>query len=246
MQKAATGQAGKPQTSTKQNPHERLPLGPPRAQKIDSLKDEDFLALTKIKPRAHIPATPRTQLCDMASPTFLLMEIGRLDRDLFLQLNRGAGPRDLTRRAARLATRVGDTDCAVLHALALAALAPEGQHGIYALTIGGAMLLATACSQILKRAIRRQRPSVAIQGFQPSSAPPDAYSFPSGHSCAAIALAVGAGALNPVVGAIETLLALAIAVSRIRLGAHYPVDVVAGLALGAAVGLAWVRFLAPA
>jgi undecaprenyl-diphosphatase len=140
---------------------------------------------------------------------------------------------------AALLTRVGDTDATILHALALAALAPTGLHLRYLITIGGALLLATVVAQVLKRAVRRARPSVAISGLKCTVPPPDAYSFPSGHACGAFALATAVLSLNLSLGIAELVLAAAVAMSRVRLGVHYPGDVVAGVALGMAVGLGW-------
>jgi len=169
--------------------------------------------------------------------------LARLDRELFLAANRSSSPGGRRHQLLVALTRLGDTDAAVVHALALVALAPGGAHLPYFATIGGAMLLATVLAQILKRTIRRSRPSVAIEGFVPTTTPPDAYSFPSGHACGAFALATATFALDPTVGLAELSLAAAIAVSRVRLGAHYPIDVIAGAALGIACATGWARYV---
>jgi undecaprenyl-diphosphatase len=155
----------------------------------------------------------------------------------------GARPEDRGFRIAAALTRIGDTDATIVHALALALLAPPGRQATYLGVIGGALILATLAAQILKRAVRRPRPSTAIAELQCSIAPPDAYSFPSGHASAAFALGSAAACLDARLGAIELLLAAAIAVSRVRLGAHYPGDVAAGVALGLITGLSWPTFL---
>ena len=65
---------------------------------------------------------------------------------------------------------------------------------------------------------------------------PDAFSFPSGHTAAASAVAIalaGQGWL----GRFHLGLAFAIAISRVYLGAHYPLDIAAGGALGLIAGL---------
>jgi undecaprenyl-diphosphatase len=96
---------------------------------------------------------------------------------------------------------------------------------------------ATIASQLAKRAFRRARPSAAIVGFTARSADPDPFSFPSGHSTVAFAIATAALATSPALGAFEVLMASMIGASRVVLGAHYPVDVIGGMALGLACGL---------
>jgi undecaprenyl-diphosphatase len=97
-----------------------------------------------------------------------------------------------------------------------------------AITMAGAVALDIA----LKHAFHRPRPA-AFFGNAPHS-----YSFPSGHALASFCFyAVLAGliadrvkkpSLRVLIGAIAAALVLAIGISRIYLGVHYPSDVVAG------------------
>jgi undecaprenyl-diphosphatase len=66
-------------------------------------------------------------------------------------------------------------------------------------------------------------------------------SFPSGHSASAAAFAVGAGSELPVAALPLGTMAALVAASRVRTGAHYPGDVLAGLAIGATVALTTKR-----
>jgi undecaprenyl-diphosphatase len=101
-------------------------------------------------------------------------------------------------------------------------------------------LLATLVSQVLKRACCRKRPS--FSGFEALIEDPDAFSFPSGHSAAAFAVAVALAGQGMGLGPLTLGLACAIAFSRVYLGAHYPLDVAAGAAIGCACG-GMARFL---
>jgi undecaprenyl-diphosphatase len=66
--------------------------------------------------------------------------------------------------------------------------------------------------------------------------PPDQFSFPSGHTITAFAVALSLAAFYP--GMLPGLLfcAASVAASRILLGMHFLTDVLAGAAIGSAVG----------
>ncbi|MEJ7772680.1 MAG: phosphatase PAP2 family protein [Geodermatophilaceae bacterium] len=67
---------------------------------------------------------------------------------------------------------------------------------------------------------------------------PRTFSFPSGHSASAAAFATGVALEAPIVGAAIAPIALAVGFSRIRVGVHYPGDVLAGFAIGSSLALA--------
>jgi membrane-associated phospholipid phosphatase len=146
--------------------------------------------------------------------------------------------RDGLSSAARALTRAGDTPGWIVHCLILVALLKIDLRVIA--VMAAAAVLATASSQIAKRIFRRSRPAATIPGFKARNPDPDPFSFPSGHSTVAAAIATAAIAASPVLGGVEAVLAALIAGSRIYLGAHYPADVLGGIALGFACGLtAW-------
>ena len=107
------------------------------------------------------------------------------------------------------------------------------------LTAAAGVAFAHGASIGVKRVVRRPRPahpSVAVLVGTPSR-----LSFPSAHatSTAAAALLYGGLVRRPLAAAVVAPMAL----SRLVLGVHYPSDVVAGSALGAAVALLTRRFL---
>jgi membrane-associated phospholipid phosphatase len=94
----------------------------------------------------------------------------------------------------------------------------------------------------LKQAFERPRPSVGIPQADPLLRAAG-WSMPSGHAATAFAGAVALTYIWRRGWPAFFLLALAIAYSRVYVGVHYPGDVLAGAALGAAVGLGWVVLL---
>lgn len=109
------------------------------------------------------------------------------------------------------------------------------------------MLLAIGVNQPIGNAIAERRPYDVLHHvlvLVPRS--PD-FSFPSDHAVMAGAVAAGLWWVDRRLGVVAGLAAVAMAFARVYVGAHYPLDVVAGLALGALVtslGLLAVRPLA--
>ena len=101
-----------------------------------------------------------------------------------------------------------------------------------------AALLAILLIRILKQISRRQRPCELEPHCWAVVLPPDQFSFPSGHSITAFALAVVLGSLYPHLLYGLFLVAASIAASREILGMHFLSDVLAGAALGTFLGLA--------
>lgn len=141
-------------------------------------------------------------------------------------------------RLMRTLTRLGDTSTWV--AITFIVGLSGGPGPDQALHMATAATLTLAVTQILKRACRRSRPSVG-RGIRVLADNPDAFSFPSGHTAVAFAVAVALAGPGDGLSELFGILAGGIAVSRVYLGAHYPLDVVVGALVGASVG--WVARL---
>lgn len=89
----------------------------------------------------------------------------------------------------------------------------------------------------LKNGCQRRRPPEAIPSFQSVVTASDRFSFPSGHTCAAFALATLVTLHYGALAAPLYLWASGVGLSRVVLGVHFPTDTLAGAALG--IAIAW-------
>jgi undecaprenyl-diphosphatase len=99
-----------------------------------------------------------------------------------------------------------------------------------------AALLASGVFMALKRRFRRPRPCDAAPHPFFDVHPPDAFSFPSGHTMNAFAIGAVLALHFPALLPALAFLAGSIAVSRVVLGLHYPSDVGVGAVLGTLLG----------
>ena len=102
--------------------------------------------------------------------------------------------------------------------------------------VGVAALLVT----VLKETFDRARPPLG-GGIDAVGVVPASASFPSGHAATAFAAAVAVGLVHPRLRRPLLALAALVALSRVYLGVHYVLDVVAGTILGVAVGIVVAR-----
>ncbi|EGH41948.1 DedA:phosphoesterase, PA-phosphatase related protein, partial [Pseudomonas syringae pv. pisi str. 1704B] len=152
---------------------------------------------------------------------------------------------ETTQHIVVFVTSIGDFRAQLLAAsllIIVLAVARQWRHAAFALiaTLGTAI-----ANGILKTFFARARPEVLLE-------PLTTYSMPSGHSSAAFALfmtlAVLAGRGQPVRLRLTWMLvagipALAIALSRVYLGVHWPTDILAGMLLAFCVCAASLAFI---
>ncbi|ONK12397.1 phosphatase PAP2 family protein [Streptomyces sp. MP131-18] len=116
------------------------------------------------------------------------------------------------------------------------------------LLTGAATVAAYGLSESLKLVVDQERPCRAVPGADALAAcpPPGDWSFPSNHATLAVALATGLVWLWPRAAAAVVTAGAATAALRVVIGVHYPHDVLAGAALGAAVTAAAMLVALPA
>lgn len=100
-----------------------------------------------------------------------------------------------------------------------------------------AALLAVGIAQPISSTVDERRPFVGMRHVLTLVHHAADAGFPSDHATASGALAGAILLAGWRLGGIAALLGALIAFSRVYVGVHYPVDVIAGLALGAAVAL---------
>ncbi|MFF1448174.1 phosphatase PAP2 family protein [Streptomyces sp. NPDC058274] len=114
----------------------------------------------------------------------------------------------------------------------------SAEAAVVALAAPVIVLVAFAVDDALKLVVREDRPcqSLRVSTLEACPAPGD-WSFPSNHAALAAAAAVALLFVSRRLGAVAVIAACAMAASRVWVGAHYPHDVLAGTAVGAAVAL---------
>ncbi|MFB9905488.1 phosphatase PAP2 family protein [Allokutzneria oryzae] len=102
-----------------------------------------------------------------------------------------------------------------------------------------AVVLAYVIDLVVKHLVAEVRPCRVVAGSHPllPCDPPTDFSFPSNHAAMVAAFAAAVFLVRRGWGVIAGVFALLMAASRVYVGAHYPHDVLAGLVLGAVVGL---------
>jgi undecaprenyl-diphosphatase len=96
-------------------------------------------------------------------------------------------------------------------------------------------LVAVAVNQPIASAVAERRPYQSIPHVLVLVSRTSDYGFPSDHATMAGAVAAGLCFVGRRLGIVAWVAAALMAFARVYVGAHYPHDVVAGLALGAAV-----------
>jgi undecaprenyl-diphosphatase len=171
----------------------------------------------------------------------LLHRLDDQDRALYERWVIGAPASSATLLPWRILTHTGGVAASV--ALALVPLvAATGRLKGAAMQVAWTLVLSLVAVQVIKRIVVRTRPDERML-VQAHVHVPDRFSFPSGHAAAAMSFAyIYAATFHSLAWPLLTL-AVLVGVSRVRLGTHYPGDVLLGqiiaIATGVAVRMVW-------
>lgn len=98
-------------------------------------------------------------------------------------------------------------------------------------------------TSLFKYVVQRDRPPTVVLDPEPLVGVPSTSSFPSGHTSTSFACAYVISRLAPRLTVYVFVLAALIGFSRIYVGVHYPLDVLAGAVLGILVAKALLMLL---
>ena len=164
----------------------------------------------------------------MAAQLSLIQRVELSERALFVRCVGHASSRRRERLAWTVLTHLGGTVSSIA-AAGLPWLMADGSWREASAHAMASLVVSHIVVQLIKRTVNRRRPSLR-EATASLVVEPDRFSFPSGHSCAAMAVAFAYAMAFPAL-ALPFGLAVLVGLSRVFLGVHYPGDVVVGQAI---------------
>ena len=158
------------------------------------------------------------------------------DERVCVRMNRGARQRPVV-LALQAVSWLGNGIFWYALMLALLIADPSGA-ALPVLHMGFAGAVCTCCYKMVKHTTVRHRPFEVNPQVSAGAAVLDRFSFPSGHTLHAVGFTMIALAYFPALWVLLVPFTVLTSVSRVALGLHYPSDVLAGAALGAAIASA--------
>ena len=170
-----------------------------------------------------------------------------MDQEVFQWINRLADRSTWAHCAFTTYAKTGIVVFAALLAVSYIDARHYGNHRQLAGTVwtGAAALVALGIGQLIGNAVDRIRPYETITGVHLLVSRTTDFSFPSDHATVAGAVAAGLFLANRKWGTIAIVAAVLMAFARVYVGAHYPGDVLGGLALGGAVAIGGSYMIVP-
>ncbi|MFI5312424.1 MAG: phosphatase PAP2 family protein [Gemmatimonadales bacterium] len=163
------------------------------------------------------------------------------DLALFVRWALGDSPSSASLFVWTSLTHAGGIAASVSFALVPLMLS-DGRLRVAALQACVALAVSQLLVQMMKRTMVRTRPHER-SSTRTHVVVPDRFSFPSGHAAAAMSVAFIHATAFPFLAPLLLALAVLIGLSRVRLGVHFPGDVLVGqlvaIATGIVVRAAW-------
>jgi undecaprenyl-diphosphatase len=166
----------------------------------------------------------------------LLHRIELQDRELFLRMVLGESSSTAARLFWTTLTHVGGVGASLVLGC-MPILLAEGPLKVAAVQAAWSLAISHLIVQVIKRNVVRARPNVLTQA-KPLVGIPDRFSFPSGHSAAVMSVAFIHAATFHSLAVPMLALAALVGFSRVKLGVHYPGDVLVGQIIAIGTGVA--------
>ena len=147
---------------------------------------------------------------------------------------------DVLNKVVPFYTTLGD-DGIIWIALGIVLLIPKKTRKCGIMVLAALLVMVVTNNIILKNLIARARPYAThpelIADIKDLIHVPSSYSFPSGHTVSAMAVAFTILTQHKKLGIVTLVFATLMGLSRLYVGVHFPTDVYGGIVVGAAIAL---------
>ena len=164
-----------------------------------------------------------------------------MDYNVLSWINEVLGNNKFVAVFARILSFIGDKWGMIAIVVLLLCFKKTRKIGFYVMVAGG--LTWVINDLIIKLIVKRDRPFVTYPELEnmcklAGESLPDGYSFASGHSATAMAVAVAIMFFSKKWGSVAAAVAFLIGLSRLILCVHFPTDVIAGFLVGIVCSIA--------
>jgi undecaprenyl-diphosphatase len=174
-----------------------------------------------------------------AAATRVFSRLAVRDRVLFRRIATGPPHHSIARWGWTFLTHGGGVVASIVAATLPMLLGGALRHAAMRALL--TLVVSHVVVQAIKRTVGRPRPRLRNAASKTWASEPDRFSFPSGHSAAVISVALAYAVAFPQFALVLLPIALFVGFSRVRLGVHYPGDVLAGQIIAVATALVVLR-----
>lgn len=133
-------------------------------------------------------------------------------------------------------TNLGD-DGIIWIVIGLVLLIPKKTRKCGIMVLAALLVMLVVNNMIIKNLVARPRPCATYPELVELVKIPHSYSFPSGHTVSAMAVAFTILTQHKKLGIVAFVMALLMGLSRLYVGVHFPTDVYGGIIVGALIAL---------